>query len=138
MEPKAHWCRSREVPYLFGRRHRKEHTHRRHPKHGFALDIAFFADFDKIEKQRACHFRPQVTADKQVRLQSSSAGLRFKTQRVLRATGHPIVNVGAEVQRPSVCTVFDVEFYREERSIIDSDAALLDRCNEEVAVAFAL
>src|SRR5580698_3993619 len=57
---------------------------------------------------------------------------------MLRAARHPIVDIGAEMQHASVYAIFDLELDREERRIVDSDAALLDRRNQEVTVAFAL
>src|ERR1700733_12502366 len=57
---------------------------------------------------------------------------------MLRSARHPIVDIGAEMQHASVRAIFGVELYREERRIVDRDAALLDWRNQEVIVALAL
>src|SRR5271170_6276082 len=97
----ARCARSRKVPHLFGRRHGEKSTPRRHAEHSPPLNLALLTEFDKIEEERACHFRPQVAADMQVRFEAAGPGLRLEAQRMRRSALHPVVYVGAEVQNPA-------------------------------------
>src|SRR3984957_11181236 len=130
--------RSRKIPHLIGGRHGKECAHRADAEHRLAVDLALLADFHKIEEQRPCHLRPQVAADMEIRLQSAGAGFRLEAQRVLRPARYPIVDIGAKVQHAAFGAILDIELDGEKRRVVDSDAALLHRRNQEVTVALAL
>src|SRR6202167_1978602 len=91
---------SRKFPHLFRRRHGKERAHRSHAKHGFALKLALLAEFDKVEEQRARHFRPKIAAHMQVRLKPLRPAFRLKAQGMFRPALHPVIDIGAEVEDP--------------------------------------
>src|ERR1700683_552564 len=61
---------SRKFPHLFRRRHGKEGAHGRYAKHGLALKLAFLAQLDEIEEQRARHFCPEIATHVQIRFKA--------------------------------------------------------------------
>src|SRR5262245_30181364 len=74
----------------------------------------------------------------QIGSQAASALLRLETQRVLGSAGHPVVHVGAKMKRLAGAGRLEPQLDRDERHVLDRDAALFDRSHKEVAVAFAL
>ena len=52
------------------------------------------------------------------------AGIRFRleAQRMVRPAGHPVVDIGAEMQHAAALAVLDPHFHRQERGIVDGDA----------------
>src|SRR5271155_6054708 len=58
---------------------------------------------------------------------------------MLRPAGDPVVDIGAEVEHAAGSSGFlDLELDGKERSILDGNAALLDRRNQKIFLAFAL
>src|SRR6202167_5259019 len=89
---------SRKFPHLFRRRHGKEGAHGRYAKHGLALKLALLTEFDKVEEQRARHFRPQIAAHVQVWLKPLRPAFRLEAQDMLRPALHPVIDIRPEVE----------------------------------------
>ena len=86
----------------------------------------------------ARHFCPQVAADVKIRLQPAGAGFGLEAQRMVRPARDPIVDIGAEVEHPAGRLFLDIKLDREERRILDLDAALLNGRDQEILFALAL
>src|SRR5262245_14396826 len=57
---------------------------------------------------------------------------------MILAAGDPVVDVGAEVEDVARRPIRNLEFDREERRVVHRDAALLDRRDQKIPVAFTL
>jgi hypothetical protein len=51
---------------------------------------------------------------------------------------HPVIDIGAKAQQPPALAGFVLHLHREEGSIVDADADLLDRCHQIVLAVLAL
>ena len=108
------------------------------PNMRLAGDVALFAVLDQIVEQRPRHFRPEIAAHVQIGLEPAGAGFRLEAQRVLRARGDPVVDIGAEIENRPARILLDLQLDGEERRVFDDDADLLHRGDQEILVALAL
>src|SRR5665213_961700 len=66
-------------------------------EHGLAIDIALFAQFDQIVKQRPRHLGPKVAADMDKGLEPAVLGILLEPHRVAGAGSNPVVDIGAKL-----------------------------------------
>src|SRR5262245_63938123 len=57
---------------------------------------------------------------------------------MIASARHPVVDVGAEMQHPAAISLLGLKLDREERRVLDDDAALLDWRDQKVFVPFPL
>ena len=74
----------------------------------------------------------------QVGLQAAGFMFGLEAQRMALPARHPLVDIGAEGERARRPRPFGFHLDRRERRIVDRDADLLDRRDQEILVALAL
>src|SRR5262249_6603115 len=129
--------RSSEIPQARRRRHGEELSPRGNAEHALPADVALLAELDEIVEQRARHLSPEIAADVEIRLKSAGFRLGLEAQRVLAPARHPVIDIGAEMQLLALLSLLRLELDREERRVLDGDAAFLHRRDQEILVAFA-
>src|SRR5262249_36406980 len=91
-----------------------------------------------IVVERAGDFRPQIGADVKIGSEPTVGGL-FEAQPMRSITINPVVDIGAEAEQQSAVSIVELlHLDSEKRRVVDADADLLDRSDQEMLVAFAL